>query len=204
MRPKLKLNHIKSLHDARYCSAVGVALLGFQIGGDEESSMKPAAIAEIMEWLSGPEAVGEFEYQTPDEIRELAGQAKVTWISIPVDYPAPTAGDLNGQLIFRASSLDAAVFERIVSLSAQFPKAIFEFPVDPNQGALWDKLLASGLVERAILAYEAPDPIYTLLRKDGLKPYAFSLGDFVEEPDGLLDYETCDDFIDQFMSLLPA
>ena len=93
MRPKLKLNNISSLHDARYCSAVGVEIIAFNL--------------------------------------------------------LPDAGDA--------------------------------FTSDPTA--------------------EIPDPIYTMLTKEGLKPVAFSLGDFVEEPDGHLDYETCDDFIEEFQSL---
>lgn len=204
MRPKLKLNQIKSLHDARYCSAVGVELLGFQMDEARDEFVKPAAIAEIMEWLSGPEAVGEFAYEAPSEIVEAAEKAKLTWVSVPLDYPAPTATELPANLIFRALEINLEMLDKISALAAEFPQARFEFSVNPEDTEVWTALLDSGLVERSLLGYAEPDPIYDLLKKNGLKPFAFSLGLFVEEPDGLLDYETCDDFIDQYQALLPA
>ena len=204
MRPKLKLNHIKSLHDARYCSAVGVELLGFRFGNDADDGLAPAAVAEIMEWLSGPESVGEFQYESPEEIGEVAQQAKLHWVAVPIDYPSASVGNLPEKLIFKAGHFDEDLVSTLQQLAVAFPGALFELPADPSKFAVWKALLETGLIGRCILAYEEPDPIYALLQKDGHKPFAFSLGDFVEEPDGLLDYETCDEFIDQFQALLPA
>ena len=199
MRPKLKLNHISTLHDARYCSAVGVELLGFSLSPSEEENMSPASIAEIMEWLSGPESVGEFLYESPDEIEELAGEASVQFVSLPMDYPSPTATEISLPLVFRSSELNEEVLQRISELAEQFPNAKFEFPASPDNEHLWSSL-SSSILERSILLYAAPDPIYDVLRKEGIKPFAFSLGDFVEEPDGMLDYESCDNFLEAYQA----
>ena len=200
MRPKLKLNNISSLHDARYCSAVGVDLLAFNLLPDAGEALTTSQIAEIMEWLSGPESIGEFGYQTPDEIRQLSEAAKINWVSVPFDYPLQTATDLPAQLIFRKEHLlNQSDWDTLNRLAGTFPEALFEFSVEDDQ--VWNLLKENKLISRSLLRFSSPDPIYTMLTKEGLKPFAFSLGDFVEEPDGHLDYETCDDFIEEFQSL---
>ena len=202
MRPKLKLNNISTLHDARYCSAVGVDLLAFSMGNNAEGGLRTAQIAEIMDWLSGPESVGEFGFESPDEIATQAASAKLHWISVPFDYPSPTATELPENLIFRHRELSLEQVPNLLQLAGQFPKALFEFSI--SEEGVWNALKQNDLIPRSILNFSAPDPIYAMLTREGFKPFAFSLGDFVEEPDGHLDYETCDDFIEEFQSLVVA
>lgn len=203
MRPKLKLNNITTLHDARYCSAVGVDLLAFDLRQNAENVLTTKQVAEVMDWLSGPESIGEFGYETPDEIKQLAEAAKVNWISVPMDYPLATAYDLPANLIFRLQAdLDKSFLSMQGELAEQFPKALFEYGVSDE--LVWNSLKSTGMIERSLLRYASPDAIYAMLTKEGFKPYAFSLGDFVEEPDGQLDYETCDDFIEEFQSMVLA
>lgn len=200
MRPKLKLNHIQTLHDARYCSAVGVELLAFDLNPNSDFFIEPKAIGEIMGWLSGPESVGEFLYETPDEIQAAMQTAQLNWVSLPIDYPTPTATDITAPLIFRSSSFDSSILNLVSELSSQFPEAIFELPIDELSSDEW-QAIPTPLISRIIIATESPDPVYDILKKEGVKPYAFALGDFVEEPDGQLDYETCDEFVESFHSL---
>ncbi len=200
MRPKLKLNHISSLHDARYCSAVGVEFLGFSLDPSHDFYLAPKSIAEIMEWLSGPVAVGEFGYQSPSEIEQLVEEAHLNLVSLPIDYPTPTASEITSEILFRSETLSQEIVDRISQLAEAFPAAKFEFPANPEESDLW-KQLSPSILERSLLQYASPDPIYDILKKEGVKPLAFSLGDFVEEPDGNLDYESCDDFIEEYHSI---
>ncbi len=203
MRPKLKLNNITTLHDARYCSAVGVDLLAYTLGQNANNALSTAQVAEVMEWLSGPESIGEFGYETPDEIKQLVEAAKVNWISVPLDYPLQTAEGLPANIIFRLEKdLDPDSLSLMNQLADHFPEALFEYSV--AEESVWESLKSNNLIQRSLLRFASPDPIYGMLTKEGLKPYAFSLGDFVEEPDGQLDYETCDDFIEEFQALAIA
>lgn len=204
MKPLIKLNHIANLHDARYCSAVGVGLLGFNLQEGTEHSIRPAAIAEIMDWLSGPEGIGEWAYEAPDEIASAQEAAKLQWVSVPLDYSDPAA--LPGRRVFRAATepLNSDGLASIQALATRFPEAHFEFAIDPTNANLMAILESAKLLERAWLRFAEPDPVWTMLSGKGCKPHAFSLGEFVEEPDGQLDYETCDDFVERFEALLPA
>lgn len=203
MKPKLKLNHIKDLHDARYCAAVGIHLLGFRMEEGEEYSIAPKAVAEIMEWLSGPEGVGEFGYESPDEINSVMETAKLQWVSLPPDYSTDDAANLNNPLIFRgpANNIELAGLEHIQALAARFPEALFELSLDPMDASVKDFLTSRALMGKCILRFAQPSPIYAMLEKEGHPPHAFSLGAFVEEPDGAVDYESCDDFVERYEEL---
>ena len=200
MRPRLKLNHLTTLHDARYCSAVGVELLGFDLSESSDFYLEPKAIKEIMDWLSGPRSIGQFQYETPDQIKSTAEKAGIELISLPVDYPLPTASEFEGPLAFRSTTYDGQVVARLSELIASFPEAYFEFPApDATEDLL---KIDPEILERSILHCASPDPVYQILKHSGLKPYAFSLGDFVEEADGMIDYASCDDFIEEYQAVI--
>lgn len=206
MKPKLKLNHITDLHDARYCAAVGVHLLSFHLEEADEYSIAPQAVAGIMGWLSGPVGVGEFTHSDATSINALLETTGLPWISIPMDYSADEAASIAAKLIFRgpAEALNSSGLAHLRSLAARFPEALFEFTAGPEDEEVWSALKVEGLMERSILRFSEPTAIYSLLEKEGHPPHAFSLGEFVEEPDGALDYETCDDFMERYEEFSPA
>lgn len=201
MRPILKINDIKDLHDARYCAAISISMLGFRLLQAEEGTT-PSAVAEIMDWLSGPEAVAEFEFETPADINAAARAAKVNRVSLPADYPMALADDIELPLLFRIP-LDAALSNvpLATALATQFPSALFElswtggdtdFPVDAALDAI---------LPQALIVAEVPDTVYALLRKRGIRPFGFTLGSFIVEEGGGIDYNACDDFATQYFEL---
>lgn len=201
MRPILKINDIKDLQDARYCAAISIAMLGFRLLPAEGGS-SPAAVAEIMEWLSGPEAVGEWEFETPSAINEMAAAAKIARVSLPGDYPAGLAADIALPLLFRIE-LDAQLraLPAALDLAAKFPTALFElrwaggsdtFPVDAGLDAI---------LPQSLIVAEVPDTIYALLRQRGIRPFGFTLGSFINESDGGIDYNACDDFATAYFAM---
>ena len=206
MNPKLKLNHITDLHDARYCAAVGVHLLSFRLEESAEYSIEPQEVSGIMEWLSGPEGVGDFSESVAEHINAVLEATKLPWVSLPFDYSADEAANIKANLIFRGPEepLNDSGLDRVRSLAQRFPAALFEFTSAPEQDAVWTALKSESLMERSILRFSEPSAIYSLLEKEGHPPYAFSLGEFVEEPDGALDYETCDDFFERYEEYSPA
>lgn len=201
MKPGLKLNNITNLHDARYCSAVGIQLLGFNLGRNAGEILDPEEVATIMEWLSGPESVGEFATADLDLIRSYVERCRLDHVSLPLDQATQDLQALESQLIFRVP-LGMGLKDAQNQLQ-QFPEARIEIDL-PNDEAEWKAWQASGWLPRMILRAEAPDTVYHLLRKNGTAPFTFSLGEFVEEPDGAIDYEQCDAFIEAYETLLPA
>lgn len=207
MRPKLKVNEIQDLHDARYCSAVGIYLLGFNLQKGNDQKVSAAAVKEVMGWLSGPESIGEFAYETPDEIKASLEEYGLNYISLPMDYHEGLAQDLEAKLIFRFGEEAIATgpeLSHLIRLAEKFPEALFELTVDPDGQEVWEALEEAGLISRSLFRFEDPDTIYLHLKKGGNEAFGFALGEFFEEPGGNLDYQKCDDFVDRYQELLPA
>jgi hypothetical protein len=201
MRPILKINDISDLQDARYCAAIDVSLLGFRMLQDE-AGIAPAAVAEIMNWLSGPSAVAEFGYEDPAAIRATAQAAQASRVSIPVDYPAAGLADIAMPLLFRVDlEQGPGMLHRATALMQDFPDALFELkwaragvdnPADPALDAI---------LPQSLIVADAPDDVYALLRKRGIRPFGFTLGSFVVEEGGGIDYNACDDFAAQYFEM---
>ena len=67
LKAKIKISQITNLTDARYFAAWGVDYLGFDIDPNSEHFTSPSVVAEIAEWVEGPEMVLE-SIHAPDEI----------------------------------------------------------------------------------------------------------------------------------------
>lgn len=73
-RTKVKINKVSNLTDARYFAAMGVDYLGFCCNLGTEMYCAPSKIKEIIEWVSGPEFVLEFDgWQSAEDITGLIG-----------------------------------------------------------------------------------------------------------------------------------
>ena len=55
LKAKIKISQITNLTDARYFAAWGVDFLGFDINPESEHFSSPSIVAEISEWVEGPE-----------------------------------------------------------------------------------------------------------------------------------------------------
>lgn len=59
LKTTVKVSHISNLSDARYCSGMGVDMLGFQVIPGSEHYMPPERFQEIRGWISGPSIIAE-------------------------------------------------------------------------------------------------------------------------------------------------
>lgn len=204
MRPKLKINQINNLHDARYCSAVGIELLAFNLDKHDFRFIEPAKVKEIMEWLSGPESVGEFGEVDFAEIHQTAIELGLNYISLPADFEEEIPADLPFGLVFRWVVYDAVDMSIMLDAASNYPKAYFELRLMSSEDISLEFLQKDGLLPRTILVYDNPSSIYHWLEKEGTQVFGFALGDFIEDPAGDLDYQTCDDFVEQFNEMVLA
>jgi phosphoribosylanthranilate isomerase len=70
LRTKVKASSVTNLTDARYFAAWEVYWLGFDLDPHSERHVSPTAFEAIREWVDGVEVTGEFNLQSPEEIRE--------------------------------------------------------------------------------------------------------------------------------------
>lgn len=67
----VKVSHISNLSDARYCSGMGVEMLGFRVIPGADHYMPPHVFQDIRGWLAGPRIVAELRGVTSeDQIRD--------------------------------------------------------------------------------------------------------------------------------------
>ena len=185
------------MHDARYCAAVGITLLGFPMEGI--SAVTSEMISQIKPWLSGPEMVGEFEQKEWQQIQAESISGTIDRVSVPESLLFSDAEKTGLPLIIRFQKMPAEKFLR--EIAQQLPGTLFEFPISGKNEIEWEEALSSSLISSFILDVISPDPVWKILTKQGLHPHAFSLGNFVKTTQGDLDYDQCDAFIHQYQSL---
>lgn len=81
----VKVSHLSNLSDARFCSGMGVELLGFAVIPGSEHYMPPEVFQEIRGWLAGPKIIAElYGISSSEQIREAIetyapDQLELTW-----------------------------------------------------------------------------------------------------------------------------
>lgn len=195
MHPKLKLDNIHDLHDARYCAAVGISLLGFDLDPGT-SKLQALQVGEIMEWLSGPTGIAAFGDLPPTEINAASIQSKCTFVSLPIDYPTDWAFDIELPVLFRydGNTKDRAL---LLQKMVQFPQAIIEM----DAALMLTKDSAPSLrhlAARAVLVCPTAEILAEILADPEIQPWGFALGGFVLDSKGGIDYDRCDAFLDAY------
>ena len=59
LKTVVKVGKITNLSDARYCSGMGVDMLGFSVSEKDPAFVSPKLFQEIRGWISGPKVVAE-------------------------------------------------------------------------------------------------------------------------------------------------
>lgn len=59
LRCTVKVSHLSNLSDARFCSGMGVQLLGFGVIPGTEHYLPPQVFQELRGWLAGPKIIAE-------------------------------------------------------------------------------------------------------------------------------------------------
>lgn len=200
MRPILMIDDLKTLHDARYCAAVGIAMVSFDM---RTGGMTVPTVREIVEWLSGIDCYGRIDHQRPEEIAETVANSGIAGVILPLDYPEEWAAELETAVVYDATegTWDASSHARLQGIFGRMPSALFLVPAN----ALLDASgLESGLVARMIVVSDEPDAIFRRLENQGKLPFGFCLGAFAVDDAGQVDYDACDNFISTYETLVPA
>ncbi len=72
LKQPTKASRIANLTDARYFAAWDVKWLGFCLDSSADHFLRPQEVMAIRAWVTGPQIVGEFGWQAPEEIRQTA------------------------------------------------------------------------------------------------------------------------------------
>jgi phosphoribosylanthranilate isomerase len=84
LKTKVKVGKITNLSDARYCSGMGVDILGFPAGNLSGSASALKNYIEITSWISGPSHVVEWEgLNLTNDFSDLIKEYNADYVEIP-------------------------------------------------------------------------------------------------------------------------
>lgn len=86
--------NLTTLSDARYAAGVWAHSISFCLDKNSRNYITPLKVKEITGWINGPEKIGEFGHQNPQEITELLNLIGLDKAEIPDDYPAHWLSEL--------------------------------------------------------------------------------------------------------------
>lgn len=95
------ISNVTNLSDARYAAGMGVDLLGFTLDPKNESSLNKQQFAEISEWISGVNIVGEFGDSNPIEVKTLIGDFSLDYLLVSMESDLHAFSMLGIPLIFK-------------------------------------------------------------------------------------------------------
>lgn len=81
LRTKVKVGNINNLSEARYCSGMGVDLLGFPVA---EPGLNPVEYKQLIEWVSGPQFVLEAHHSRVTDLHTITDNYPGHYIEIGI------------------------------------------------------------------------------------------------------------------------
>ena len=109
----VKISSVSNLSDARYCSGMGVDLLGFGLNPAKEDAVSPELFLEISNWVSGVRFVGEFDHLSSEDVVSLLQQLPLDFIETTNLEEIEKIGLLGKPLIFKLEPTTNGDLEKI-------------------------------------------------------------------------------------------
>lgn len=206
---KLKICGITRLEDARYCAAAGADYLGFIQYEGSPRYVAPEQAREIIDWVYGPEAVGVFVNEPPEQVNRAAEAAGFALVQLHGDEPPEVCAAVERPVIkavrVRPGDTADALRERMEAYRAHVALFLLDTHADEAWGGTgrrldWDLardlarvfplLLAGG-----IGAENVEEAVRTV------QPYGVDLSSSVEEAPGIKSFDRLADFFDRYHEL---
>nr|MBS0038243.1 hypothetical protein [Saprospiraceae bacterium] len=105
----LKASKISHLTDARYFSAKGASIMGFDLDPRSPDFISPDQLHAIADWVDGVNLAGEFGLNPPEEILHLAQSLNLEYIQLPHFYESDRMGDFKGHKIIKTIIVERGV-----------------------------------------------------------------------------------------------
>lgn len=209
---QLKICGLTSLADARFCAGAGVDYLGFVFHRESARFIEPARVREIADWLHGPELVGVFVDEAPDNVNRVAEEAGLTVVQLHGDEPPDTCDLIERPIIkaIRVADDDTAAsvrsrMEPYRSVARYFLLDTFRPDVAGGTGRAFNWSIA------AELAAEFPLFLSGGLTSTNIeeaakvvRPTGVDLSSGVESAPGVKDFDLLGAFFDRFAALRDA
>ncbi|MFM2375431.1 MAG: hypothetical protein RLZZ165_528 [Bacteroidota bacterium] len=191
---------LKSLHDVRYCAAVGIGIVSFEMDPGSPEALSPAMVKEIMDWISGVEAVGWFGDAPFDAIANAVIASSIQGVVVPMGRPLDELFGLGVRVIVDATRPKP---DLLGELMERYPYLLALVEIEPSLSGdtAWD---FSRFQDRLIMRCNVMPSMEHILYPNAAQPFGISLGAMVRSEDGFLDYEACDSLLQTYHVRAPV
>jgi len=182
LKTTVKVGKISNLSDARYCSGMGVSMLGFVVTEGSESYLPPAAFKELRGWFTGPAVVAQVHGPlTVSDLQTITDNYQPDYLELSLKeftqlkdhLTIPSIVNVSSQEVESVSALPIPVREKI---------AYIQLSTTPETTNL--KALATAFkVMMSISSIKEAEALPTLVS-------AIALAGSEEERPGLKNYDT--------------
>lgn len=108
LKTVVKVGNISNLSDARYCSGMGVDMLGFCVIEEQPHYISPKLFQEIRGWISGPKVVAQINgLQSEEQLQSVLKNYLPDYLALSADeyeryhpiLPLPCIVDVNDKFV---------------------------------------------------------------------------------------------------------
>ena len=195
MQPKLKINNLTNLQDARYSAAVGFDYVSFSLERGSLKKLAPNLIWNIVNWLEGPEVILELNTQSLEELEHVDKTFNYRYITLPMEEWSDLIFQTTPKIILRANSQLLA--EDISTMCKEAAESGFELKIELLLNSLEELTNYKDVLEFIFVSFKDFSFTKRLIEESKHIPYGISFGEEVEI-EGLIEYEEIDDFIEKF------
>jgi phosphoribosylanthranilate isomerase len=198
----IKASHIHNLTDARYFAAKEVQFLGFNLDEGTAGYIEPSVMKAIIEWVQGPQIIGEFSVSSPEYVLEALSFFGLQGIQTEVRFNGrasdvtQNSGSATCFLHYPVGKQDALTL--VEQFYGEVPSGTDYVVLDfTESGIPYQTVLTDAFWQRNIqrfptlLQIEAPAEAYPLLR-DRLRPAGFNFMGSAEERVGVKSFDDLD------------
>ncbi len=128
------------MSDARYCSGMGVDLLGFNLNQDDTEAVSPELFLEITNWVSGVQFVGEFDTLAVDNIKLIQQAIPLDFIEISDLNNVEQVGILGKPIIFRLELITESDVRKLASTFSYLDELVDYVVITSKNPSLFSEL----------------------------------------------------------------
>jgi phosphoribosylanthranilate isomerase len=206
---KLKACKVAHLTDARYFSAKGAAIMGFDLDPHSPDFVSPDKLHAIVEWVDGVELAGEFGMNSAEEIVHLSQTLNLEYIQLPHFADPATALELKDHKVIRQIALQkgdtaSSIAGQITDWAPLVWAVELDFDplrMDPFSGSLFSEEELNELLALQQIFIKGPFSAKSIHRIAELDQFpGLSFAGSEEEKTGFKSYEEIDEVLDYLES----
>ena len=200
MHPKLKINNLTNLQDARSSAAVGFDQISFSLERGSMKKLSASLIWNMVNWLSGPEIILEMNVASLDELTQVENMFKYKAITIPADEWNELIFEQVDSVILKTdASTESQEIEEMIADLEEEKEMKFEIEVN----SLEEAGKFSAVSQHIYLHFVDIATLEAFINSNAYTPFGYALGEEAEEEPGVLHYERIDEFLEIFHDRFP-